>query len=166
MDFFQCVKVLWSRMLNILPLPLKKKTTKKNTLGQRKSSTTITQAAATREKKNSYFHKHSNWNDVTKESLCPCQGYSLYRAYLQPIVQLGLWGSHWFMFEGVQSRQNYSFIAHEKKQVSIRGFYTIWWRQWKVFLPPAPPSNQQCGLLAIHIDISWYEFSSNKKKTD
>lgn len=77
-----------------------------------------------------------------------------YRAYLQPIVQLGLWGSHWFMFEGVQSRQNVSFIAHEKKTGQYQGFFflhnlakTV---EGSCVLPPEPPSNQQCGPLAIH----------------
>lgn len=49
------------------------------------------------------------------QSLCPRQGFS-FRAYVQPIVQPGAVGSHWFMFEGVQSRRNFSFIAHENKK--------------------------------------------------
>lgn len=49
------------------------------------------------------------------KSLCPCRGFS-FRAYVQPIVQPGAVGSHWFMFEGVQSRRDFSFIAHEKKK--------------------------------------------------
>lgn len=108
-SFFTYVKNPWSHARNIWPFPLKK-----YTLGQRKSSMTITQAAVAR---NRYFTNTAN------------------SAYVQLKVQRGIWALIRFW----QKKYNQDKAFHllhmkKKKRINIKGFTSIW-TLWKASPP-------------------------------
>lgn len=114
--FLQCLKFYGhARFIFGLSPPFKTHT---HPMGQRKSRSTINQAArGKREWKETatIFTNTASEERMILESRSPCRGFT-FTAYVQHIVQPRAEGSHWFVFEGVQSRLDFSFIAHEKKR--------------------------------------------------
>lgn len=112
-----------------------------------------------REKKTAIFTNTAIEMMLRKKAFVHARA-TAYRAYLQPIVQLGLWGSHWFMFEGVQSRRNFSFIAREKKNRSISRVFTQSDEDSGRLLPPPtgasfkPAVRSACNLYLTFLDMN------------
>lgn len=102
---------------------------KKYTLGQNGSNTRITWAALA--KTAIYTHIHTNWNLNTRETPCPCQGYSLYRlCTAEGTVRVTAMGSHHRFARKRTNETKLLIIAHKEISLSRESFVNqrIWWR--------------------------------------